>query len=67
MPLYGSGLRILRMFGSHLAHELLVAAAHRDAGGLGHLERHAVGRLDRHRVREADLELELARPLGVAR
>src|SRR5215218_131710 len=50
--------------GGHLADELLVEALHRDAGGAGHLELHTLGRVDRDRVREAELQVDAARPRG---
>src|SRR5918995_591590 len=57
------GRAALAHVGRHLADQLLVGAPHHDTGGLGHLERHALGRFEAHRVREADLQLELRRPL----
>src|SRR6188472_1642464 len=64
LALVGLGLADLADVGRYLAHELLVVALHRDAGGRGHFELDARGRVDRDRVRVADLELEAVRPRG---
>src|SRR5262245_31716178 len=64
LALVGLGLADLADVGRHLADELLVGALDGDAGGRRYLERDALGGVDRDRVREAELQLELRRPLG---
>src|SRR5437762_11928032 len=64
LALVGLGLAYLADVGRHLAHDLLVDAAHSDARGLRHLEGHAFRRLDRHRMAEAQRQLEARRALG---
>src|SRR4029077_4421504 len=59
LALVGLGLAELANVGGHLSDELLVEAAHGDAGRLRHLERDAGRRLDVDRMREADRDLDL--------
>src|SRR6478735_5514810 len=59
------GLAELADVGGDLTDELLVEAAHDDAGRLRDLEGHAFGRLHVHRVREPDGDLDLLRSLSL--
>src|SRR2546421_5122054 len=56
------GLADLADVGGHLADQLLVEAAHRDAGGRRYLELDSLRCVDRDGVREPELEVDPARP-----
>ena len=63
LPLYGSGLRILRMSAATWPTSCLSAPATVMRVGAGDVEGDAFGGVDHDRVREAELELELRRTL----